>query len=357
MADQSLLSFKCPSCGAPLTYDTDAGDFNCSYCDSHFDFETVKNADVNAEQPFDWGDYNQNVSQEVLEGTVSYVCKSCGAEIVADATTAATRCPYCDNVVLMEPNLSGFIKPNGVIPFQIDQKGLADRIKAFCKGKWLLPGNFVTENKIKEIQGIYVPFWLFDCGCDGNVTYETTKLRHWSDSSYNYTETSYYYATVDGAMSFARVPVDGSVKMDDALMDSLEPFDYSKLVDFAPGYLSGFLADRFDVNVEASLPRADARVKQSVDNVFRRKLTEFNSVTRMASNLKLTDPSVKYVLLPVYLITSKYAGKPYQFAGNGQTGKVIGSLPVSKGKFWAFLLGFGALFSAIAFVIAWLLQL
>lgn len=357
MAEKELLSFKCPSCGAPLTYDSDSSDFACSYCDSHFDFETVKNADVNAEKPFDWGDYNKNVSTEELEGTVSYVCQSCGAEIVADATTAATRCPYCDNVVLMEPNLTGFVKPNGVIPFKIDQKGLADRIKAFCKGKWLLPKNFVTANKIKEVQGVYVPFWLFDCTCDGDATYETTRVRHWSDSSYNYTETSYYYATIDGSMSFSRIPVDGSVKMDDALMDSLEPFDYSQLVEFAPGYLSGYLADRFDVNAESSLPRADARVRQSVDQVYRGQLSEFTSVMRVASNLKLTDPAVKYVLLPVYLITSKYAGKNYSFAVNGQTGKVIGSLPVSKGKFWSFLLGFSALFSAIAYLIAWWLQL
>ena len=356
MAENNLLSFKCPSCGAPLTFDSDHGDFLCSYCDSHFDFETVKNADVNAEAPFDWGNYNENVSHEVLEGTVSYVCQSCGAEIVADATTAATRCPYCDNVVLMEPNLSGFIKPNGVIPFQIDQAGLAERIKAFCKGKWLLPKNFITTNKIKEIQGVYVPFWLFDCTCDGNTTYETTKLRHWSDSSYNYTETSYFYATVDGVMSFTRIPVDGSVKMDDALMDSLEPFDYKQLVEFAPGYLSGYLADRFDVNAESSLPRADARVRQSVDHVFRRSLKEFHSVRPLASNLKLDDPSVQYVLLPVYLITSKYAGKAYQFAVNGQTGKVIGSLPISKGRFWGLLLGLGSLLSVIAVLIAWFLQ-
>ena len=356
MAENVLLSFKCPSCGAPLTYDSDAGNFTCSYCDSHFDFETVKNADVNAETPFNWGDYKENVPEESLEGTVSYVCQSCGAEIVTDATTAATRCPYCDNVVVMEPNVSGFIKPNGILPFQIDQKGLADRIKAFCKGKWLLPKNFITTNKIKEIQGVYVPFWLFDCTCDGNATYEATKVRHWSDSSYNYTETKYYYATVDGAMDFVRIPADGSVKMSDDLMDSLEPYDYSQIVDFAPGYMSGYLADRFDVQAEDCLPRVDARVKASVDHVFRRNLSEYNSVTQLGSNLHLVSPSVKYVLLPVYLIASKYQGETYQFAVNGQTGKVIGSLPISWGRFWGIFLGLGAALSAIAYAIAWLLS-
>ncbi len=349
-----VISYKCPNCGAPIRFAADTGKFLCDYCDSSFTLEEVKNASVNADKPFDWGDYQNGAEAETLEGTVSYVCQSCGAEILTDAVTAATHCPYCGNVVIVQPNVSGLIKPNGVIPFKVDKKQLSDIVQQYCRGKKkLLPKRFLTENQIEEVQGIYVPFWLYDCRADGDMAFDATKVRSWSDSRYNYTETSYYLVTCDGSMRFEKIPVDGSIKMDDALMDSLEPFDYSAMEDFAPGYLSGFLADRFDNDAEDCLPRATVRVKNSVAEVFKEAVSGgFTTMVPTKSNIGLADTSVKYVLLPVYLISSKYDGKFYQFAVNGQTGKAVGNLPISKGKTAAWFAGLTAGFAALFTVLA-----
>ena len=183
------LSFKCPNCGAPLTYSAELGRFSCEYCGSSFTFDEVKNADVNADTPFDWGDYAANVPEEHLDGLVSYVCKSCGAEVVTDAVTAATHCPYCDNVMVIEDNVSGLLKPNGIIPFRVDKKKLKDIVKAYCSGKRLLPNNFLTTHRIEEVRGVYVPFWLYGCRADGNMTFDATRVRTWADSQFYYTET------------------------------------------------------------------------------------------------------------------------------------------------------------------------
>ncbi len=348
---EPLLSFKCPSCGAALTYNAETERFLCAFCEGSFDLEEVKNAAVNAEKPYDWGDYKQNVGSETVEGTRTYVCSSCGAEIVTDAVTVATHCPYCDNNVVVESGVSGFVKPNGIIPFKVDKKRLSELLKEYCKGKILLPGKFLSEQKIQETQGIYVPFWLFDCTVDGDTTYEATRVHMWSDSQYNYTKTDYYGVEIDGSLSFRHVPADGSKKLDDALMDSIEPYDFSQLEAFAPGYLSGFLADRFDVDADASLPRADKRVKQSMDEVFRRQLHGYASVVRMSSHASLKDTEAKYVLLPVYLITSHYRDKLYTFAVNGQTGRMTGDLPISRVKFWGLFLGIAAALSALLLLV------
>ncbi len=334
------VSYKCPSCGAPLVYDAEENKFKCDFCVSTFEITEIKQAlDEEGDKGFDWGDYKKNYSDEKIEGTVSYICQSCGAEIVTDAVTAATKCPYCDNVIVVEPNLSGTIKPNAIIPFKIDKKGLVDAVKNYCKGKKLLPKNFLSENKIKEVQGVYVPFWLFDCHADGNMSFEGTRVRHWSDKNYEYTETSHYLLDRAGNMDFKMIPVDGSIKMDDALMDSIEPFNYNEMVEFEPGYLSGFLADRFDADADESLPRATSRVKNSVSEMFSSTTVGYASVMPISSNIELSNTEVNYVLLPVYLIKSKYAGKEYTFAVNGQTGKVTGNLPYSKAKFFSVLFG------------------
>ncbi len=339
------LSFKCPNCGAPLTYSAELGRFSCEYCGSSFTFDEVKNADVNADTPFDWGDYAANVPEEHLDGLVSYVCKSCGAEVVTDAVTAATHCPYCDNVMVIEDNVSGLLKPNGIIPFRVDKKKLKDIVKAYCSGKRLLPNNFLTTHRIEEVRGVYVPFWLYGCRADGNMTFDATRVRTWADSQFYYTETSHYLVTCDGGMAFSRVPADGSRRMDDALMDSVEPYDLSELKDYASGYLSGYLADRFDDDAESCLPRADLRVKNSLADAFRSSLRGFTTAVPVAKNMKLTDTRVEYVLLPVYLITASYNDKKYAFAVNGQTGKMTGNLPVSRAKFWAY---FGGIFAVIS---------
>lgn len=346
-----IVSYKCPTCGSRLAFNADSQLFCCAACGNSYDLETVSNAAVNSETSFDWGEYNENLSDENVEGTVAYICQSCGAETITEATTAATKCPYCGNYVVVGENITGLIKPNAILPFKINSKGLADRIKEFCHGKKLLPKNFLTENKIKEVQGIYVPFWLYSCKADGNATFETTRVRSWSSSDYIYHETSYYYVTCDGSMRFEKIPVDGSIKLDDALMDSIEPFDYSQLVDFDAAYMSGFLADRFDVNAEQSLPRASQRVRFSAEEMFRSSITSYASVRRLNSNFQLSDTSVKYVLLPVYLIVSHYGGKEYRYAVNGQTGKVVGDLPISKKRSFMYWGITAAIAAAIASVV------
>lgn len=118
------------------------------------------------------------------------------------------------------------------------------------KGKKLLPKIFKKENHIDEIKGVYVPFWLFDADADADIRYKATRVRTWSDSDYDYTETSYYSIGRSGDIGFDRVPVDGSSKMPDDLMESIEPFKFEDAVDFKTAYLAGYLADKYDVTAE-----------------------------------------------------------------------------------------------------------
>lgn len=340
---QQTQAYKCPACSAALQF-THEGKLHCNSCGNDYEVETIKSLyqfDQNAET-FSWGDYKRNfyAHQERLNDSVVYVCRSCGATVETSPTTVATHCPYCDNEIVITDRVGSGLKPDGIIPFRIDKKGLEDIIRNTFKGKKLLPGNFMNTHKMDKLLGVYVPFWLFDVGIDGQMALNATQVRMYSDRNYNYTETRHFLLDMDGAMQFSKIPVDASERMDDDLMDSIEPFDYSQLVDFDPAYLAGFVADRFDEDPDKSLPRATKRMNVSAEQAFASAAPgSYQSVSVRSNNMRAVNPSVRYVLLPVYLLNLDYNGKKYRFAVNGQTGKIVGELPVSTGKAWLWRLG------------------
>ena len=182
-------------------------------------------------------------------------------------------------------------------------------------------------------------------------------MRHWSDSNFIYTETSFYSITRSGSIGFERVPVDGSSKMDDALMESIEPFDFSDAVDFQTAYLSGFFADKYDVDSEQSISRANERIKKSTEDAFASTVNGYSTVTTVASGIHLENGVAKYALYPVWLLNTSWKGEKYTFAMNGQTGKFVGDLPMDKGAFNKWLFGIAGAVSATVFGISYLIWL
>lgn len=335
-----ITEYKCPACGAPLAFDAESGQVACQHCGNNFSVGSV----VEAQQPqtsteeFDWGNYKAGLSTEVLEGTSVYQCQSCGAILETDQNTAATSCPYCDNNIVLTDRVSAGLKPNAIIPFAIDKKQLKDIVHRFYEGKKLLPKNFFSDSKIDNILGVYIPFWLFDCTVEGSVNFRGARTSVAETPRERVTTTYNYMLRRDGSMSFSNVPVDASTQMDNDLMDSLEPFDYSRMVPFDGAYLSGFVADRFDSDPDAELPRANRRVISSTLSGIRSTITDFEMVSEHSNTLRMKHANVKYVLMPAYIINCEYGGKKYQYAVNGQTGKIVGELPSSKALQWGFFL-------------------
>ena len=259
---QTLQEYKCPCCGGAIAFDSTLQKMKCPYCDTEFDMETLASYDagLNGEQDsMEWETSAGTQWQEgEADGLRTYVCKSCGGEIVGDENTAATSCPFCGNPVVMMGQFSGALKPDHVIPFKLDKNAAKAGLMQHLSGKRLLPKIFKDQNHIDEIKGIYVPFWLFDTDADAQVCYRTTKVRVWSDSKYDYTDTSHFLVNRSGSVSFEHIPVDGSTKMPDDLMESIEPFNFSAAVDFQTAYLAGYLADKYDVDAEQPLRRGQS---------------------------------------------------------------------------------------------------
>ena len=349
-----LLEYKCPACGGALEFNSELQKMKCHYCDSEFDMETLKSLDeelaASAPDNIEWSTTpNSGWSEDETQNMRVYSCRSCGGQIVGDATTGASSCPYCGNPVVMAGSFSGDLRPDYIIPFKLDKNAAKAALKNHMKGKRLLPKVFSDENHIDEIKGIYVPFWIFNADVDANVRYKATKTKSWESGDYRYTETDYYSVFRSGSIGFDNIPVDGSQKMDNSLMESLEPFHMEEAVDFQTAYMAGYLADKYDVNESDSIERANKRVKNSTEQAFISTVSGYSSVIPESSSISLSNGQAKYALLPVWILNTNWQNKKYTFAMNGQTGKFVGDLPLDKKAYWKWFWLLSLIFSLAAF--------
>lgn len=373
MANQ-VTNYQCPTCTGPLHFDGEKGKLVCDYCGSEFEVseiealyadkdkkaaEAKQQADEKAAASGDsefTGEWEMTASEgswgENGETFKTYTCPSCGAELVCEEATAVTECPYCGNPSVIPGQFTGALKPDYVIPFRLEKKDAVHKLKEHYKGKYLLPKAFAAENHIEKIQGVYVPFWMFDGKASGSATYEAEQRSTYTSGDYEVTEIRHYTVTRSGTISFEKVPADASSKMPDEHMDSIEPYDYSELKPFSTAYMPGYLADKYDVSMEECSKRADKRVENTLFSELEDTVTGYDSCVRVGGNCNLDRGTACYTMMPVWLLHTKWNGKDFLFAMNGQTGKMVGDLPVNWAKFWLTFIVIAVLLSVIFSMIA-----
>ncbi len=340
----NVVEYKCPCCNAGLIFGSQVQQLKCEYCDNTFDIDTVKayNESETTQQNEDFS-WDQPETQEWSESEQTalnaFQCPACGGEILTDDTTAATFCPFCENPSIMPARLSGTLKPDAVLPFRKSKEDAKAAFLQLCKGKPLLPKQFTSQQRLEKITGMYVPFWLYDCSADFDGNYKATRIHRWSDSRYHYTRTEHYLLSRKAKASFRGIPMDGSSKMEDVFMESIEPFDYTQMVPFDMAYLTGYLADKYDIPSEKGEPRIRERVQQSLQDQVQSSLIGYSTVLPTGRQIRIQNGKAKYVLLPVWMLNTNYNGKIYTFAMNGQTGKMTGSFPVCPKRSAAWFAG------------------
>ncbi len=358
------VNYQCPACGGPLRYDGAKAMLVCDHCDSEFTVAEVESlyaekqqaaeekatavagaatgvgaagaaaglgAAGGAGQPGATGAGSDPASDFAALNS-AYVCSSCAAELVCDETTAVSECPYCGNPVVAAGRFSGEFRPQLVAPFKLDREAAKSALAEHYKGKVLLPKSFASGNRINEVQGVYVPFWLMDARAAASASYEATRTRRHTEGDDEVIETDHFNVERAGSMAFSRVPVDGSTKMPDAHMDAIEPFDYSALVPFSVAYMPGFVANRYDEDAETCRPRVQKRIESSVAQALRDTVTGYESVSCKGCDVEEDWAEPVYALMPVWMLGTTWEGQQFLFAMNGQTGRLVGDLPVDKKK-------------------------
>lgn len=362
----TVINYKCPSCGADMAFDTQSGRLRCASCGRTDNIENM--AGNNNSQPD--GDYTYQMDDEDINAANSafdydyadgsdtdepsnhatfseneakeYHCNNCGAVLITDAQTTATTCSFCGAGVVISDRLSGNLAPAKVIPFSINKEQAQEAFKKWCKKGLLTPNDFMTADRIKNITGIYVPFWLYDMNGRGEAEATCTKVRNYTRGDWVYTETKYYHVYRKVDLNYSRIPCDASKKMDDGMMDKLEPYEYSNLKDFNMPYLAGYISEKYDFNDEEMLPRIKQRVSNYVDQYIRSTISGYTTVNYHRKDINIRKKNADYTLMPVWMVCYDYRKADHIFAMNGQTGKIVGKPPLSKAKIAAWFTGISA---------------
>ena len=338
-----IIDEKCLKCGGSVIYNPKKEIFICEYCRAKFTIDELKQNKKDLDKI---PNLEENFSE--LKDMEGYHCKNCGADIIVQKNTTSTRCVYCRSYSIIKNRLTGVYKPSSIIPFKVVKEDAIKAFKNICKKRPLIPKDFSDINNIQDMEGLYVPFFLYDLENDCYLLASCTKVRSWVSGDYRYTETSYYKAERGGNLIYKNVPNDASVRFDDKIMNAIEPFDYSKMVDFETSYLSGYLAEKYDVKMVDAYKNVLERIKLDSKNYLQKDMRGYTTVIPKDNKNDIKLNNNKYVLLPVWVLNINYKNKIYHFAMNGETSKLVGEIPVSKSKLFlailiTFVISFGIL--------------
>lgn len=333
----AVISFKCPNCDGELIFDPESQKYKCEYCNSLF-----SQAELDALNPASAAERTENVTENTQEETneqnaggqaVRYSCPSCGAEIITDATTAATFCYYCHNPVLLGGKLEGEYLPNKIIPFEVTREAAEKEFLNYVGKKRFVPKAFFHKKQIESMTGVYFPYWHYDVELAGSMQAEARNIRVWRTGDTEHTETKHYAVRRQGDIILCNLTENALQKANAKLASGVMPYDFSKMKDFHMGYLSGFMAERRDIEQKSVQGKMQNEMRESAERLLRETITGYTSVSVRGSNFNPKREKWSYVLLPVWTITYKGKdGKIYYYSMNGQTGEVCGELPLDHGK-------------------------
>ena len=330
----NVSDYKCLSCSANLRFDPPTQKWVCDYCGASYTKQELDKA-------YGTDDNLKNETEIKKESNYDcYNCPNCGAEIIMDDTTTATFCVYCGSNAIVKNKLKGEFNPSKIIPFKTTKEDAIEAFKQYKKGKLFIPKEFTKPANIEKISGIYIPFFIYDCDVDSSLQVKATRISTWTTLSYSYTKTDYYNLYRDASSHFENIPVDGSTKFPDDIMNSIEPFNYEDMQEFSPTYLTGFLSERYNVDQNKLFEIAKKRAEKTSEDEILSTITSYNTKTISSRNhnIQKNDTS-EYVLLPVWMLNVKFKDKIYTFAMNGQTGKFVGNIPIDWKKFWIYWFG------------------
>lgn len=312
--ERKSMIYKCKNCDGNMVYSPPKKAMYCPYCES-------------------------TDSHDLAPGRQGLtVCANCGGELHINDFTSASQCPYCGNYIIFDERVEGEYTPHLILPFNFDKEMIKKLLREKFKSCVFAPSDFLSDAKLDSMTGMYVPFWMYDYHAESSYDGQGTKVRTWVSGNKQYTETSVYHVVREMETEFDKIPVDASDAMPDSTMDLMEPYDYKALEQFRVEYMSGFFAEKYNQDASYMEYRAQTKAVKDAEELLNKTLTGFTALRPVRNGTNVFRKEVNYSLLPVWIYNYKYKGTDFRFHVNGQTGKIVGKTPLSKGK----VVGYGA---------------
>lgn len=354
-------AFPCSACGGTMVFEPSTQKLSCSYCGHKLDV-----AGGEGEEDADIREYALDLSEEKAVkdwGREQRLikCGSCGAETVLDVNAVAQFCAFCGSPHVVRQDGSAGITPESLVPFKITREQVFALFGAWIKKRFFAPRALRDNHEINRVNGVYLPFWTYDAdthsvyvGEAGTYYYETeTAWVNQNGQRKQVTrqvrKTRWWPTAGTYAEAFDDILIPASRQIEHGLVAKLEPFHLEELKQYKPDYLSGFLAERYNVSLADGWEKAQEimrdRIRQGVIRQIKADTVRNLRIKTAWCNLKY-----KHILLPVWVASYLYGGKTYRFMVNGQTGEVQGQAPVSPWKVLALLLGIAAIIAIVVLI-------
>lgn len=333
MSDQNTKDvevYLCENCGGNLVFDIQSQSLKCPYC------ETVVQIDQSGEvKEYDFSHVFKLEEQSEWNADVEVIrCESCGAETVVDKHVTALHCSYCGSSHVLKTKQSAGIKPEGVLPFKIDKHQAMDEMGKWMKRRWLAPNDLKLLYQSDKLQAVYIPYWTYDArvyctytGRGGRYYYETREVNGKKE-----TIQKIRWYPVSGHLNefFDDVLVNASAHYSDHIMSGVEPYNTDRVQPYKAEYLSGYLAERYQLGVKEGFRTAQHKIEHELENQAHNEiLRRFDTASGICIHSQYDDVTFKHVLLPIWSAKYDYKGKEYQYIINGETGRIHGTYPYS----------------------------
>lgn len=350
----------CPACGAQAEWNPAKQMLVCPFCGVESPYEGHKAGgavaeldllamlrDLPAEQR-GWDTARRSVQ-----------CQSCKAVMVYDAAKVGKNCEFCGSPALVDyDELQSPIRPQSLLPFKLSQNDVRDRMKRWYAGRWFAPNAFKHKALVDHLHGLYVPYWTFDAQVHcpwqadaGHYYYTTQTYRDGQGRTRTRQVRHVRWVAAAGEIDhfFDDEPVPATKGVDQSLLRQVEPFPTQEVVPYDTAFLSGFVVERYQINLEEA---ATASLEQMHDRLEDLCAAQVPGDTHR--NLRIqpsySSQTFKHLLLPIWLLTYTYHGKPFQVVANGYTGEIAGRYPKSVWKIAGLVLL--ALVAALIFLAA-----
>ncbi|MFX0578286.1 hypothetical protein [Nocardia nepalensis] len=339
-------TYPCRACGGQLVFDPAGQDLLCPHCGNRSPI-TVPDQPVSARELHsamaELRAQVTTVAGPQLSGEREVVCQNCGGHTTFTGTLTATRCPYCATPIQRDDvhNAPARLPVDGVIPFAVGEKQARELVEKWINGRWFAPSEFKRYRQLGSFASVYTAYFTYDAD---------TRTHYTGDRGEEYevevgsgderrTETRVRWYPVSGAVhnEFADLPVLANDGFDRDRIKALEPWPIPEAKAFTPEYVAGHLCRTYDHDAEQSFPEAEQRMRDVIEHTAR---DDIGGDRQRIHNLDVVwnRLAYKHLLLPIWLLTVIYTGRPFQVYVNGITGEVHGDRPWSKAKIVAAVL-------------------
>lgn len=333
----------CKSCSGNMTFDVATKKLICGSCGSKESVSIVRKGKHASEYPIETVEEG-----EKLEKSTVIKCPSCGGETILNGYETSTECEYCGDAHTVLHTEMGIVKPETMIPFKVTKDVAVQAYKKWMRFLWLAPFGMKKKARKGELTGLFSPFWDYDFTADIEYRGKQGEVR--TRRTKNGTTTEVRWHNVSG-----RVMVD----VDDAftsgsrkyykVLKPIKYYDFNELVAYNPSLLAGFHSEKYSIDVYDGLELVKRKLKPSFEKEVcydiggdRQKVT--------AMNIDYKNVKYRHTLLPVWVSSYSFRNKVYEFAVNGQTGKVVGKSPVSLLKVVLLILLGSAIIGAFYYI-------